>query len=57
MVVFSVLLENTGFLKAGPRPPSEFDPTSGPVYKFSDVHGVDEVKEVIILYNKLASSY
>jgi ATP-dependent metalloprotease len=46
MVLFSVLLENSGLLKAGPRPAAEFEPASGKTYKFSDVHGVDEAKDV-----------
>lgn len=45
LVVFSVLLENSGLLKAGPRQ-SEFEPTTGKTVKFSDVHGVDEAKDV-----------
>lgn len=45
LVIFSVLLENSGLLKAGPRQ-AEFEPTLGKTYKFSDVHGVDEAKDV-----------
>ena len=45
LVVFSVLLENSGLLKAGPRQ-AEFEPAPGKTYKFSDVHGVDEAKDV-----------
>ena len=45
LVVFSVLLENSGLLKAGPRQ-AEFEPAAGKTYKFSDVHGVDEAKDV-----------
>ncbi|GJE95145.1 ATP-dependent peptidase [Phanerochaete sordida] len=44
LVVFSVLLENSGLLKAGPRQ-AEFEPAAGKTYKFSDVHGVDEAKD------------
>ncbi|KIP08133.1 hypothetical protein PHLGIDRAFT_69783 [Phlebiopsis gigantea 11061_1 CR5-6] len=44
LVIFSVLLENSGLLKAGPRQ-AEFEPTLGKTYKFSDVHGVDEAKD------------
>ena len=45
LVVLSVFFENTGFMKAGPRQ-SEFEPHEGKTVKFSDVHGVDEAKEV-----------
>ncbi|TFK54886.1 ATP-dependent metallopeptidase Hfl [Heliocybe sulcata] len=44
LVVLSILLENSGLLKAGPRQ-AEFQPQQGKTYKFSDVHGVDEAKE------------
>ncbi|KAF8350711.1 ATP-dependent peptidase [Amanita rubescens] len=44
LVVLSVFFENTGFMKAGPRQ-SQFQPTDGKAIMFSDVHGVDEVKE------------
>lgn len=42
----AVLLENSGLLKAGPKTAAEFEPVEGKVVKFSDVHGVDEAKEV-----------
>ena len=45
LVVLAVLLENSGLIKAGPRQ-SEFEPMQGKTYKFSDVHGVDEAKDV-----------
>lgn len=45
VVIFAVLLENSGLMKAGPRQ-AEFEPQQGKTYKFSDVHGVDEAKEV-----------
>ena len=45
LVLFSVLLDNSGLVKAGPRQ-AEFEPAPGKTYKFSDVHGVDEAKEV-----------
>lgn len=45
LVVMSVLLENSGLLKAGPRQ-AEFEPLQQKTVKFSDVHGVDEVKDV-----------
>ena len=45
LIVFSVLLDNSGLIKAGPRQ-MEFEPSQGKTYKFSDVHGVDEVKDV-----------
>ncbi|KAG6909717.1 hypothetical protein DXG01_015919 [Tephrocybe rancida] len=44
LVVLAVLLENSGFMKAGPRQ-SQFEPTEGKTVKFTDVHGVDEAKE------------
>ncbi|KAF7976298.1 hypothetical protein HWV62_5812 [Athelia sp. TMB] len=44
LVVFSVLLENSGLLKAGPRQ-SEYEPLQNNTVKFSDVHGCDEVKD------------
>ncbi|KAG6820365.1 hypothetical protein H0H93_001557 [Arthromyces matolae] len=44
LVVLAVLLENSGFMKAGPRQ-SQFEPSEGKTVKFSDVHGVDEAKE------------
>ena len=45
IILFAVLLENSGLMKAGPRQ-SEFEPQQGKTYKFSDVHGVDEAKSV-----------
>lgn len=33
-------------MKAGPQKTAEFEPVEGKVVKFSDVHGVDEAKEV-----------
>ncbi|KAL0946900.1 hypothetical protein HGRIS_013063 [Hohenbuehelia grisea] len=44
LIILSVLLENSGLMKAGPRQ-AEFMPTEGKTVKFSDVHGVDEAKE------------
>jgi len=44
LTLFAVLLENTGFIKAGPKQ-AEFEPTLGKIVKFSDVHGVDEAKD------------
>ncbi|KAI3610606.1 intermembrane space aaa protease iap-1 [Moniliophthora roreri] len=44
LIILSVFFENTGFMKNGPRQ-SQFEPSEGKVVKFSDVHGVDEVKE------------
>lgn len=44
----AVLLENSGLLKAGPTT-AEFEPVQGKTVKFSDVHGVDEAKDVWIL--------
>ncbi|KAK7054912.1 i-AAA protease yme1 [Paramarasmius palmivorus] len=44
LIILSVFFENTGFMKNGPRQ-TQFEPSEGKVVKFSDVHGVDEVKE------------
>ena len=44
LVILSVLLENSGLLKAGGRTP-EFEPLQQKPVKFSDVHGIDEVKQ------------
>jgi ATP-dependent metalloprotease len=45
LTVLSMVMENTGLLKAGPGP-VEFEPEEGRVVKFSDVHGVEEAKAV-----------
>jgi ATP-dependent metalloprotease len=45
LTVLSMIMENTGLLKAGPGP-AEFEPEEGRVVKFSDVHGVEEAKSV-----------
>lgn len=45
LVVFTVLLENSGLVKTGAIQ-GEFIPVETSNYKFSDVHGVDEAKEV-----------
>ncbi|KDQ60825.1 hypothetical protein JAAARDRAFT_31809 [Jaapia argillacea MUCL 33604] len=45
LVLFSILIENSGLLKAGGPRQAEFQPQKGKTYKFSDVHGVDEAKE------------
>ncbi|KIK47041.1 hypothetical protein CY34DRAFT_21639 [Suillus luteus UH-Slu-Lm8-n1] len=44
LVILSVLLENSGLLKSVPRQ-AEFEPLQQRTIRFSDVHGVDEVKE------------
>lgn len=44
LVILAVLLENSGLLKAGPRQ-AEFEPLQQKTVRFSDVHGVDEVKD------------
>lgn len=44
LVIMAVVLENSGLMKAVPRQ-SQFTPAEGNTIKFSDVHGVDEVKE------------
>jgi ATP-dependent metalloprotease len=43
LVVLSVFMENSGMLKAGPKQ-VEYEAQNGKTYLFSDVHGVDEVK-------------
>lgn len=45
LTILSMVMENTGLLKAGPGP-AEFEPEEGKVVKFSDVHGVEEAKNV-----------
>jgi len=48
LVVLAVLLENSGLMKAGPRQ-AQFEPVQGKTVKFSDVHGVDEAKDVRLI--------
>ncbi|ORX40819.1 peptidase family M41-domain-containing protein [Kockovaella imperatae] len=43
LTILSMVMENTGLLKAGPGP-AEFEPEEGKVVKFADVHGVEEAK-------------
>ncbi|KAK4684938.1 ATP-dependent metalloprotease, partial [Tremellales sp. Uapishka_1] len=43
LTVLSMVMENTGLLKAGPGP-TEFTPEEGKVVTFKDVHGVEEAK-------------
>ncbi|KAG8957268.1 hypothetical protein FRC03_010298 [Tulasnella sp. 419] len=43
LTILSLLLENSGLLKAGPQQ-KEWEPATGKTVKFSDVHGVDEAK-------------
>jgi len=45
LTIMSMVMENTGLMKAGPGP-AEFEPEEGKVVKFSDVHGVEEAKGV-----------
>ncbi|KAL0581752.1 i-AAA protease yme1 [Marasmius crinis-equi] len=45
LVILSALFENSGLMKNGPRQ-SQYEPAEGKTVKFSDVHGVDEVKDV-----------
>jgi ATP-dependent metalloprotease len=45
LTIMSMVMENTGLMKAGPGP-AEFEPEEGKVVKFSDVHGVEEAKTV-----------
>lgn len=49
LVILSVFFENSGLMKAGPRQ-SQFEPSEGKTVKFSDVHGVDEAKEVSTIF-------
>ncbi|BEJ13476.1 hypothetical protein CspHIS471_0306500 [Cutaneotrichosporon sp. HIS471] len=42
--IISMVMENTGLLKAGPGP-AEFEPEEGKAVKFADVHGVEEAKQ------------
>ena len=49
LTVFSMVMENTGLLKAGPGP-VEFEAEEGKVVRFSDVHGCEEAKAVSDLY-------
>ena len=46
VTILAVLLENSGLMKAGPSA-VQFEPQEGKTVKFSDVHGVDEAKEVL----------
>jgi hypothetical protein len=45
LTLASLILENTGLLKAGNQP-TEFDPEKGGVVRFEDVLGCDEAKDV-----------
>jgi ATP-dependent metalloprotease len=45
LTIMSMVMENTGLMKAGPGP-AEFEPEEGKTVKFSDVHGVEEAKGV-----------
>lgn len=57
LVILSVFFENTGFMKAGPRQ-TQFEPSEGKTVKFSDVHGVDEAKDVcLIIRNDKGSNF
>ena len=50
LTVLSLLLENSGLLKAGGPPAAEFEPPAGgKAITFADVHGVDEAKHVRLL--------
>jgi ATP-dependent Zn protease len=49
LTVLSMVMENTGLLKAGTGP-AEFEPEEGKTVKFSDVHGVEEAKNVSELW-------
>jgi ATP-dependent metalloprotease len=48
LVILSVFFENSGFMKKGPSQ-SQFEPSEGKAVTFSDVHGVDEAKDVCLL--------
>lgn len=43
LTIMSMVMENTGLMKAGAGP-AEFEPEEGKTVKFSDVHGVAEAK-------------
>lgn len=49
LTIMSMVMENTGLMKAGPGP-AEFEPEEGKVVKFSDVHGVEEAKGVSLAH-------
>lgn len=44
LTFLSLMLENSGLMKAGPGQ-KEWEPATGKTVKFSDVHGIDEAKE------------
>lgn len=44
LVIISVVLENSGLMKTGPRT-SEFEPLQQKPVTFGDIHGIDEVKQ------------
>ncbi|KAF9246524.1 ATP-dependent metallopeptidase Hfl [Melanogaster broomeanus] len=44
LVIISTVLENSGLMKTGPRI-SEFEPLQQKPVRFSDIHGIDEVKQ------------
>lgn len=46
LTLASLILENTGLLKAGNQP-TEFDPEKGGVVRFEDVLGCDEAKDEV----------
>lgn len=49
------MLENSGLMKAGPTQ-KEWEASSSKVVKFSDVHGVDEAKEVSLGFGRRVSA-
>ncbi|KAG9318479.1 ATP-dependent metallopeptidase Hfl [Chiua virens] len=51
LVILSVLLENSGLLKAGGRT-AEFEPLQQKSVKFSDVHGIDEELADVVTFLK-----
>lgn len=54
LTVFSMVMQSTGLLKAG-QGPAEFEPEEGKIVKFSDVHGVEEAKNVSCLVTSYLS--
>ncbi|KAJ3845047.1 ATP-dependent peptidase [Lentinula raphanica] len=59
LVILSVFFENSGLMKNAPQQ-AQFEPTPGQTVKFSDVHGVDEVKDElqdIVLFLKDPSMF
>ena len=50
LVILSVFFESSGFMKKSPRQ-TQFEPSEGKAVTFSDVHGVDEAKDVRLFFS------